>query len=123
LEDISKTGEQVAHESAVCPNVCREPLEERPLSDQMRLDEVTKRARTTAHDFNNALGVILGRVQLALEEAKDPFLTKQLKTVERTVIDIAGKVREFQIFLAGTASSDHKSVTVVKSVEKPSDVI
>jgi len=45
-----------------------------------------------AHDFNNFLAVILGRAQLALEEAKEPKVRKSLQIIEQSAEDAAKMV-------------------------------
>jgi len=45
-----------------------------------------------AHDFNNFLAVILGRAQLALEDAKEPKVRKSLQVIEQSAEDAAKMV-------------------------------
>lgn len=63
-----------------------------------RLRALGEMASGVAHDFNNVLAVILGRVELALEDATDDRLKKDLKIIEQTALDASGMVRRLQEF-------------------------
>ena len=65
-------------------------------AESQRLSQLSEMAREMVHDLNNALGVILGRAQLALEDTVDPQLMKHLQTIEQTVMDATVRVRRFQ---------------------------
>ncbi len=55
-------------------------------------------ASGVAHDFNNMLSVILGRAQLALGNAKDPRMVRDLRIIEQSAVDGAKTVRRLQDF-------------------------
>jgi signal transduction histidine kinase len=63
-----------------------------------RLRALGEMASGVAHDFNNVLAVILGRVELALEDVTDDRLKKDLKIIEQTALDASGMVRRLQEF-------------------------
>lgn len=63
-----------------------------------RLRALGEMASGVAHDFNNVLAVILGRVELALEDVTDDRLKKDLKIIEQTALDASSMVRRLQEF-------------------------
>ena len=63
-----------------------------------RLRALGEMASGVAHDFNNVLAVILGRVELALEDVTDARLKKDLKIIEQTALDASSMVRRLQEF-------------------------
>jgi signal transduction histidine kinase len=63
-----------------------------------RLRALGAMASGIAHDFNNVLAVILGRVELAMEDVKDDKLKKDLQIIEKTAMDASSTVRRLQEF-------------------------
>jgi GAF domain-containing protein/CheY-like chemotaxis protein len=63
-----------------------------------KLRALGEMASGVAHDFNNVLAVILGRVQLLLREIADPTLRRWLAIVEQAALDGAQTVRQIQEF-------------------------
>jgi signal transduction histidine kinase/ActR/RegA family two-component response regulator len=63
-----------------------------------RLRALGQMAGGVAHDFNNALAVILGRTQLLLRHVADPDVRRQLGVVETVAKDAARTVRGIQEF-------------------------
>ena len=63
-----------------------------------RLRALGEMAGGVAHDFNNVLSIILGRAQLALEDAKDSKVRRALEIIEQTSLDAAKTVRRLQDF-------------------------
>ena len=55
-------------------------------------------ASGVAHDFNNVLAVILGRVQLLQRKPEDPTFRRWLAIVEQAALDGAQTVRQIQEF-------------------------
>jgi signal transduction histidine kinase/CheY-like chemotaxis protein len=55
-------------------------------------------ASGVAHDFNNVLAVILGRVQLLQRKLDDPTVRRWLSIVEQAALDGAQTVRQIQEF-------------------------
>ena len=55
-------------------------------------------ASGVAHDFNNVLAVILGRVQLLQRKLEDPTFRRWLAIVEQAALDGAQTVRQIQEF-------------------------
>lgn len=51
-----------------------------------------------AHDFNNVLTGVLGRVQLMKMSTTDPYLSNSLDMIEKSALDGAAKVRRIQDF-------------------------
>jgi nitrogen-specific signal transduction histidine kinase len=63
-----------------------------------KLRALGEMASGVAHDFNNVLAAILGRVQLILRRVEDPTLRQWLSIVERAALDGAKIVRQLQEF-------------------------
>jgi signal transduction histidine kinase/CheY-like chemotaxis protein len=61
-----------------------------------RLRSLGTLAAGVAHDFNNALTMIVGHVQLAMAAATDPVVRQQLGVVARVATDSASIVRRIQ---------------------------
>jgi CheY-like chemotaxis protein len=72
-------------------------MEEQLLQSE-KLRALGEMASGVAHDFNNALAIILGNVQLLLYTAQDQELRETLKTVEKVAKDSAQTVRRLQNF-------------------------
>lgn len=63
-----------------------------------RLKALGEIASGVAHDFNNALGIILGRSQMLRDRSKDPELRKGLVLIERAAQDVATSVKRILDF-------------------------
>jgi GAF domain-containing protein/ActR/RegA family two-component response regulator len=63
-----------------------------------RLRALGEMASGVAHDFNNSLAAILGRVQLVLRRVEDPTIRRWLEIVERAALDASQTVRRIQEF-------------------------
>jgi signal transduction histidine kinase/CheY-like chemotaxis protein len=63
-----------------------------------KLRALGEMASGVAHDFNNALAAILGRVQLVLRRIEDPTLRQWLEIVEQAALDASQTVRRIQEF-------------------------
>jgi signal transduction histidine kinase/CheY-like chemotaxis protein len=63
-----------------------------------KLRALGEMASGVAHDFNNVLAVILGRVQLLLRKLEDPTFRRWLLIVEQAALDGAQTVRQIQEF-------------------------
>jgi PAS domain S-box-containing protein len=72
-------------------------MEERLLQAE-KLRAVGEMAGGVAHDFNNALAVILGNTQLLLSSVQDEDLTKSLKAIESEAQESAQTVRRLLEF-------------------------
>jgi PAS domain S-box-containing protein len=71
---------------------------EEQLVQTEKLRALGEMASGVAHDFNNALAVILGNTQLLLYTAKDEELKETLQTIEKVSRDAAQTVRRLQDF-------------------------
>jgi GAF domain-containing protein/CheY-like chemotaxis protein len=81
----------------------RRALEElRRTQDQLvrmeKLRALGEMASGVAHDFNNVLAVILGRVQLLQRKVQEPTFRRWLGIVEQAALDGAQTVRQIQEF-------------------------
>jgi GAF domain-containing protein/ActR/RegA family two-component response regulator len=63
-----------------------------------KLRALGEMASGVAHDFNNILAAILGRVQLILSQVQDETLRHWLQVIERAALDGAQTVRHIQEF-------------------------
>lgn len=76
--------------------------EKRKMEEQMlqveKLRAVGEMASGVAHDFNNALAIIVGNAQLLLYTAKDEELRSALKTIEKVAKNGAQTVRRLMEF-------------------------
>jgi two-component system, sporulation sensor kinase E len=72
-------------------------LEEKLLQNE-KLKALGEMASGVAHDFNNALAVILGNAQLLLYSAQDEETRESLRTIEKVVRESALTVRRLQEF-------------------------
>ncbi len=65
-----------------------------------------------AHDFNNILTIVLGRVQLMKRMFDDPKLAKNLEKIEVAVKDGADKVRKIQEFASPEKKGEKQIIDV-----------
>jgi diguanylate cyclase (GGDEF)-like protein len=63
-----------------------------------RLKALGEIASGVAHDFNNALGIILGRSQMLRDQSGDPEMRKGLVLIEHAAQDVATSVRRILDF-------------------------
>ncbi len=66
------------------------------LVESEKLNAIGLIAHGVAHDFNNILGSILGRVQLLKSQLRDPALLKHADIIEKAAVDGAETVRRIQ---------------------------
>jgi PAS domain S-box-containing protein len=71
---------------------------EEQLLQAEKLRSLAEMASGVAHDFNNALAVILGNTQLLIYNVQDEEIKKSLKTIEKVAKDSAQTVRRLQDF-------------------------
>jgi GAF domain-containing protein/ActR/RegA family two-component response regulator len=63
-----------------------------------KLRALGEMASGVAHDFNNILAAILGRVQLILSQTEEPTARRWLQIIERAALDGAQTVQQIQEF-------------------------
>lgn len=84
--------------------------ETRKMEEQLlqaeKLRAVGEMARGVAHDFNNALAVILGNAQLLLLDATDKEQVDALKVIEKVAKDSSQTVRRLQEFTKSKVRQD-----------------
>lgn len=71
-----------------------------------------------AHDFNNVLTVVLGRVQLLKKQATDPYILKSLDMIEKAALDGAAKVRKIQEFARPREANLKEIIDLKKILEE-----
>lgn len=69
-------------------------------------------ASGVAHDFNNALAAILGRVQLVRRNVKDESLAHNLNIIQTAAEDAAATVRRIQTFARQSATEEFELLAV-----------
>ena len=83
-----------------------------------RLKALGEMAGGVAHDFNNALAVILGRTRLLLEQTPDSEVQRQLQVIEKAASDAAQTVRRIQEFTRIKPTRPFQSVDLNCIVEE-----
>ncbi len=71
-----------------------------------------------AHDFNNILGIILGRSQLLQRHVKDADVARGLKTIERAAQDGGETVRRIQDFARARTERNFENIDVVALLQE-----
>jgi PAS domain S-box-containing protein len=83
---------------ALMRDITEKKKTEEQLLQAEKLRALAEMASGVAHDFNNALAVILGNAQLLLYTVQDEELKETLKTIEKVARDSAQTVRRLQDF-------------------------
>src|SRR4030043_201048 len=90
--------------------------EQKKMEEQLlqaeKLRSLAEMASGVAHDFNNALAVVLGNTQLLLYTVQDEEIKKTLKTIEKVTKDSAQTVRRLQDFTRKRAHQELFKVDV-----------
>lgn len=92
-------------------------LEEKS-SQLKKLSALGQISSGVAHDFNNVLTVVLGRVQLMKKLTSDPHLLKSLDMIEKSALDGASKVRKIQEFSRPHSKTLHQTVNLNEIIEE-----
>ena len=71
-----------------------------------------------AHDFNNVLTVVLGRVQLMKRQTIDQYLMNSLDMIEKSALDGASKVRKIQEFSRPTKGNLTETINLKSLIEE-----
>lgn len=99
LEDLGGGGNRIAFVKDITE---KKKMEEQLLQAE-KLRAVGEMASGVAHDFNNALTIILGNVQLLLFSARTEEEKETLRTIERVAKDSARTVKRLQEFTRNKA--------------------
>jgi len=81
-----------------CKNVTKSRELEEKSAQLKKLSALGQISSGVAHDFNNVLTVVLGRIQLLKKQIKDPLIMNSLDMIEKSALDGASKVRKIQEF-------------------------
>ncbi|MBZ0270206.1 response regulator, partial [bacterium] len=88
--------------------------EKKELQDHLlqheKLRALGELASGVAHDFNNILGIILGRAQILQQQAKDDEVRRGLRTIERAAFDGGETVRRIQDFARSRTEQDFSDI-------------
>jgi GAF domain-containing protein/ActR/RegA family two-component response regulator len=87
-----------------------------------KLRALGEMASGVAHDFNNVLAVILGRVQLLQRKLHDPTVRRWLGIVEQAALDGARTVRQIQEFTRVRRDQPTQAVDVNQAVRDAVEV-
>ncbi len=95
--------------------------EKRKMEEQLfqaeKLRAIGEMASGVAHDFNNALAIILGNAQLLLLTAKDREARESLQVIEKVVKDSAQTVRRLQEFSRNRAPQELSKLDINAMIE------
>jgi len=83
-----------------------------------RLRALGELAGGVAHNFNNALAIILGRVELLLARAKSPSVRRQLQVIEQTAKDTARTVKRIEEFARMRQARPFQAVDLNRLVDE-----
>lgn len=86
-----------------------------------KLRAIAEMASGVAHDFNNALSIILGNIQLLQLTVKDPEILENLKIIEKVAKDSSQTVRRLHDFTKGKRYQEVQSLVNINTIIK--DVI
>jgi signal transduction histidine kinase/ActR/RegA family two-component response regulator len=87
-----------------------------------RLQALKEMAGGMAHDFNNVLGTILGRVQLLLIQKLDEKTVRSLKQMEQSAQEAARTVARLQEFTRSAASEESGPVDLSDVAREAAEV-
>ncbi len=76
-----------------------------------------------AHDFNNALSIILGRAQFLMSSIEDKKVLNGLKSIESASRDAANIVRRMQEFSRAVTQKPYSRVDISKLVHEVLDIV
>ncbi len=96
--------------------ILRDTTERKELHNQLvqheKLRALGQLAGGVAHDFNNTLGIILGRAQLLQRVTREEPILKGLRTIEKAAFDGGETVRRIQDFARARTGRDFTDVDV-----------
>jgi signal transduction histidine kinase/ActR/RegA family two-component response regulator len=95
---VIKSSEEDINYVVFTQDITEKKKMEEQLLQAEKLRALAEMASGVAHDFNNALAVILGNTQLLLYTVQDEELKETLKTIEKVTRDSAQTVRRLQDF-------------------------
>ena len=95
---VIKSSEEDINYVVFTQDITEKKKMEEQLLQAEKLRALAEMASGVAHDFNNALAVILGNTQLLLYTVRDEELKETLKTIEKVARDSAQTVRRLQDF-------------------------
>ena len=87
-------------------------------SQMKKLSALGQISSGVAHDFNNVLTVVLGRVQLMKRLTSDSHMFKSLDMIEKSALDGASKVRKIQEFSRPNTRSLYDSTNLKIIIEE-----
>jgi len=102
----------------VVKNVTKSRELEEKSAQVKKLTALGKISSGVAHDFNNVLTVVLGRVQLLRKLTNDSYFLKSLDMIEKSALDGASKVRKIQEFSRPSDGAMTESVNLKSIIEE-----
>ena len=82
-----------------------------------KLSAIGQISSGVAHDFNNVLTGVLGRIQMLKKKMKDKGLLRHLQVMERAALDGAQTVKRIQDFTRERREAPFESVDLKQSIE------
>lgn len=108
--EINATEMRDGHGNSTQIAFLKDITEKRKMEEQLfqaeKLRSLGEMASGVAHDFNNALAIILGNTQLLLFSVKDKEQIQALKVIEKVAKDSAQTVRRLQEFTKSQVKQD-----------------
>jgi signal transduction histidine kinase len=114
---ISETG-QLSSFILTAKNTTKSRELEEKSAQLKKLSALGQISSGVAHDFNNVLTVVLGRVQLMRRLTNDPYFIKSLEMIEKSALDGASKVRKIQEFSRPGIKTLTESINLKTLVEE-----
>ncbi|MEW6067314.1 MAG: response regulator [Nitrospirota bacterium] len=110
--------------------IMRDITEKRIIEEQLiqseKLRAIGQMASGVAHDFNNALAIILGNTELLdrqIDTLDTDELKKQLKLIETAALDAAETVRRIQEFTRIRVDKEYQKVYINKIIEEVKEML
>jgi signal transduction histidine kinase len=98
LFPITDEENNLSHFVLTCRNISETRAIENQNSQMKKLSALGKISSGVAHDFNNILTVINGRISIMKKKSNDPDILKNLQILEKAASDGAEKIRGIQDF-------------------------
>lgn len=85
-------------------------------AQEKKLSALGRISSGVAHDFNNVLTGVLGRVQLLRNQTKDTYILEGLEKIEKAATDGAAKVKKIQDFSRAKAVDVQETINVAETI-------
>jgi len=96
-------------------------IEQKNAQDK-KLSALGRISSGVAHDFNNVLTGVLGRIQLLRNQTDDAYVLEGLEKIEKAATDGAAKVKKIQDFSRANASDVAEIINVAETINDVVDM-